>query len=79
MENEGKIVEIQIRLVRQLSEAAQKEVEQKLATKPETFNFKGYAQVLYAEASPLRVDRVDPIEGTALDFFKGIAASIQPK
>ena len=67
-----KIVEIKIKRVSELSESAQREVAQKLSSFSRPFNFKGYAQVTYTEASPYRVSSVDPIEGTINDFFNGI-------
>jgi hypothetical protein len=70
------IVEIQIRRVKQLSEAAKMEVEEKLKSVPEDFEFRGYAKVSYAESSPLRVVSVDPLEGTIFDYFKSITRQI---
>jgi hypothetical protein len=67
-----KIVEVQIRRISQLSDAAKREVESKLEGEPDTFNFKGYAKVSYAESSPLRVVSVDPIEGTINNYFKSL-------
>ncbi|MCL4336315.1 MAG: hypothetical protein M1393_02735 [Candidatus Thermoplasmatota archaeon] len=64
-----RIVEIQIRKVNQLSDAAKREVQGKLENLPNEFNFKGYVKVSYAESSPLRVVSVDPIEGTINDYF----------
>ncbi len=76
MQNDN-IVEIQIRKVDQLSDAAKSEVELKLSKQPDTFNFRGYAKVSYAESSPLRVFSVDPIEGTVIDYYHSIAKSIK--
>ncbi|MHB1709495.1 MAG: hypothetical protein ACYCT2_08495 [Thermoplasmataceae archaeon] len=70
------IVEIQIRRVKQLSEVAQREVESKLANLPQNFNFRGYAKVSYAESSPLRIVRVDPIEGTINNYFNDLSRQI---
>lgn len=64
-----RIVEIQIRKVNQLSDAAKREVQGKLEMLPNNFDFKGYVKVSYAESSPLRVVSVDPIEGTINDYF----------
>jgi len=67
------IYEIRIRKVEDLSPNAQKEVRAKLEKTIETnesFRYKGYAKVIYARASPLRVISVDPIEGTIIDYFK---------
>lgn len=69
------IVEIQIRNTSQLSDAAKREVFSKLKDKPDSFNFKGYAKVSFAQASPLRIISVDPIEGTINDYFKDITKS----
>lgn len=71
------IVEIQIRKVGQLSEAARREVEEKLKNVPDSFRFRGYAKISYAESSPLRVVSVDPIEGTIFDYFKDIRQKIK--
>jgi hypothetical protein len=67
-----KIVEVQIRKISQLSDAAKREVESKLEVEPDTFNFKGYAKVSYVEYPPMRVVSVDPIEGTVNDYFKSL-------
>lgn len=71
------IVEVQIRKVSQLSEAAKKEVESKLTKLDDNFRFKGYAKVSYAQNSPLRVVSVDPIEGTVVDYFNDLAKQIK--
>lgn len=76
MENE-KIVEIQIRRVKELSEVAQREVESKLSNFPTSFNFRGYAKVSYAESSPMRIVSVDPIEGTINNYFNDMMRRIQ--
>lgn len=65
----GKLVEIRIRKVSELSEQAQKEVVRKLSVIERPFNFRGYAKVTYTEASPYSIAGVDPIEGTINDFF----------
>lgn len=71
------IVEVQIRKVSQLSEAAKREVELKLSQMDDDFNFNGYAKISYARASPLRVIRVDPIEGTIVDYFNKLAEELE--
>ncbi len=73
---ENKIVEIQIKKMSQLSDAAKQEVREKLDEMAAPFDFKGYAKVSYAESSPLRVVSVDPIEGTVIDYFTELAKQI---
>lgn len=71
------IYEIRVRKVIELTPEAQQEVTTKLIGMPEGFKYKGYAKVTYMKASPLSISSVDPIEGTAIDFFKYISETIQ--
>ncbi len=66
------ICEIRIKKMEQLSSEAQKEVIKKVESKPDTFNFRGFVKVIYVETSPLKIDSVEPIEGTINDFFREI-------
>lgn len=72
-----KVVEVQIRKVSLLSEAAKQEVKEKLSQLNDNFKFMGYAKVSYAQNSPLRVVSVDPIEGTVVDYFNELANKIE--
>ena len=64
------IKEIRIKEVEELSEEGKKEVRGKLneINKQGTpFDFRGYAKVFYAETSPLRAVKIEPIEGDIRD------------
>jgi len=74
MSEEG-IYEIKIKKVSELSPVAQQEVLGKLEELPETFNYRGYAKIVYG-ASPFRVIGVDPIQGNILDYFNDIINSL---
>jgi len=75
-----KIEEIRIRKVEKLSSEARSEVAEKLkkirADNTE-FDFVGFARVFYAEASPLEVVDVEPIEGTIIDELKRLAETLK--
>lgn len=67
------IYEIRIRKASELSSEAQTEILTKLTEIKSTqkgFKYEGYAKVVYAKASPLRVIGVDPIEGTIIDYAR---------
>jgi len=70
------IYEIRVRKVGELTPEAQEEVKLKLIKMPEGFKYKGFAKVTYTKESPLTITGVDPIEGTAIDFFKHISETI---
>ena len=70
------VYEIRIKNVSELSPEAQREVAQKMSQKDETFNFKGYAKVVYTKNSPLSIQSVDPIEGTIIDYFKELNTTL---
>ncbi len=69
------IYEIQIKPFAELSDTAQSEVALKLENLPKAFRYRGFAKIVYAKASPLRVISVDPIEGNILDYFNTITKS----
>lgn len=71
------IYEIRVRKVVELTPEAQDEVKIKLINMPEGFRYKGFAKVTYTKASPLTITGVDPIEGTAIDFFKHISDTVR--
>ena len=64
-----KIVEIKVRKVSELSEIAKKQVLAEAVSKGEHFRFSGYAKLTYASASPLRIIKIEPIEGNANEQF----------
>lgn len=72
----GKVYEIAIRKVSQLSLEAQREVIEKLRGKPPNFKYEGFAKIEYEFGSPLFMSRVDPIEGNPIDFFRSITANL---
>ncbi|MBS3138260.1 hypothetical protein J4207_00980 [Candidatus Woesearchaeota archaeon] len=68
-----KIFEIRIVDVKNVSDSAAKQVRQKVneekKIKP-SFDYKGYAKVTYATASPPKVINIEPIEGTPMSYYK---------
>ena len=53
------------------SQFAQDEVFNKLIGMSPLFAWKGYVKISYG-GSPLRIVSVDPIEGTAVEYFDGV-------
>ncbi len=70
----SEVYEIRIRKASKLSSEAQNEILGKLKYVQKGFRYEGYAKVVYAKASPLRVISVDPIEGTIIDYAKALSS-----
>ena len=71
-ENIGEIEEIDIIHIDDMPTTAKEEVEQKVTKKSESFqkNFKGFAEIRIISGSPMRVDSIEPIQGTDVDWIK---------
>ena len=57
-----------------VNQFAQKQIRDKVSQKGMEFarNWKGYAKVVYATASPPKIVEIEPIEGTPVDYYKKI-------
>ena len=68
-----KIFEIRIVNVKNISPSARDEVIQEVAKRPLEFkNYQGFAKVTYVTASPPRIAKIEPIEGSIIEQFHSI-------
>ena len=67
-----KIFEVKIVHKDNMPEQVRRKIVADASKKGEDFQkkFKGFAKVTYVTASPKRIDSVQPIEGTIIDYFR---------
>ena len=68
----GKIFEIRIASIENMSEGAKRKVISEVSKKSKDFknNFQGFAKITYVTASPKKIDSIEPIEGTIVEYFR---------
>lgn len=71
-----KIYEIRIVKVDNMPPQTRREIIRQVNTKSEHFDYQGYAKITYITASPKSIKSIEPIEGTAIDYFKGKSSQI---
>ncbi len=69
-----KIFEIRIVNIYNMSEMVRSNIIKEVAQKSDSFrsNFQGFAKVTYVTASPPRISKIEPIEGTIVEQFEAI-------
>ena len=67
-----KIFEIKIASIANMSDGARREVIRMVSQKSSEFqkNFQGFAKITYVTASPKKIQSIEPIEGTIVDYFR---------
>lgn len=71
---EEKIFEVKIISVNHMPQAICDDITRQVAKQSDTFkaNYKGFAKITYVTASPVRISKIEPIEGTIIDYEKSI-------